>query len=67
MRAAALHGVAPGASARVQKQLGLRYEYATNAGGGQALDEATRWGSAAHGGKIGDAEILFPRVENDAA
>ncbi len=57
----------PAAAGRVQQQLGLEYAYADNGSGGPPLDQAVAWGGAPIGGKIGTSEILFPRVENEAA
>jgi methionyl-tRNA synthetase len=59
--------VIPGAAARVQHQLGLAFGYAANGSGELPLDQAVAWANAPIGGKIGTAEILFPRVENDPA
>ena len=53
----------PGAARRVHEQLGLAYDYADDSSGGPRLDEHAAWGAGASGGKIGAAEILFPRVE----
>jgi methionyl-tRNA synthetase len=52
----------PTASRRVSGQLGLDYGYDDRGAGGVPLHEAVVWGSAAPG-KVGTAEILFPRAE----
>ena len=52
----------PAASRRVSAQLGRPYDYDERGAGGQPLHEAVAWGSAAPG-KVGTAEILFPRVD----
>jgi methionyl-tRNA synthetase len=52
----------PSASRRVSGQLGLDYGYDERGARGQPLGEAVAWGSAASG-KVGTAEILFPRVD----
>jgi methionyl-tRNA synthetase len=59
--------VIPSASARVQQQLGLEFPYGKSGEEGPALADAVAWGGAKIGGKIGTAEILFPRVENETA
>jgi methionyl-tRNA synthetase len=55
----------PRAAERVHAQLGLSYDYGANGSGGPPLAEAALWGAGQPGGKIGTAEILFPRVEID--
>jgi len=57
----------PDAARRVQEQLGLAYAYAQDGSGGPPLDAAVEWGTASAGTKVGKAEILFPRVENEPA
>jgi methionyl-tRNA synthetase len=57
----------PSASRRVQEQLGLEFPYAENGSGGPSLADVAAWAGAASGGEIGTAEILFPRVEIEAA
>ena len=52
----------PTASRRVSQQLGLGYDYDERGAGGQPLAQAVAWGSAAPG-RVGTAEILFPRAE----
>jgi methionyl-tRNA synthetase len=52
----------PSASRRVSRQLGLDYGYDDRGAGGVPLDAAVAWGSAAPG-RVGTAEILFPRAE----
>ena len=59
--------VTPGASSRVQQQLGLEFSYGKSGDGGPPLGDAVTWGSVKVGGKIGTAQILFPRVENETA
>jgi methionyl-tRNA synthetase len=53
----------PRAVERVHSQLGLNYSYGANGSGGRPLAEAARWGGGEQAGKVGTAEILFPRVE----
>jgi methionyl-tRNA synthetase len=53
----------PGAAARVHAQLGLDYEYGADGDGGPRLADRATWGAGWSDGKIGNAEILFPRVE----
>jgi methionyl-tRNA synthetase len=57
--------VIPGASQRVWQQLGLEWPYRADGGGGPRLEDALAWGASWMGGKVGQAEILFPRVEMD--
>jgi len=60
----------PNAAQRVHAQLGLEFPYGPDGSRGPALDRAVGWGSGAGdggGGKVGTAEILFPRVEIEAA
>ena len=57
----------PDAARRVHEQLGLEFPYAPDGSGGPAVDELAAWGAGPQGGKIGTAEILFPRVEIDAS
>jgi methionyl-tRNA synthetase len=59
--------VTPSASARVLEQLGLDFPYGKSGDGGPPLGDLGVWGSTPVGGKIGTAEILFPRVENEPA
>jgi methionyl-tRNA synthetase len=65
--ALAAAAVMPDAARRVHEQLGLEFAYAADGSGGRDLGSAATWGSAPVGGKIGTPEILFPRVENEAA
>jgi hypothetical protein len=52
----------------VYEQLGLEFDYTENGSGGRPLAEAAGWGAGwQSGGSIGSAEILFPRVEIEAA
>jgi methionyl-tRNA synthetase len=53
----------PSAAARVSVQLGLDHGYDERGAGGPPLSQVVAWGSAP-GGKIGAAEILFPRVDS---
>ena len=57
----------PAAAARVMAQLGLDYAYADNGSGGPPLSESAAWGGSGEVGKVGAQEILFPRVEIEAA
>src|SRR4051794_36629256 len=52
----------PAASRRVSAQLGLDYGYDGRGAGGQSLRDSVAWGAAGRG-KVGTAEILFPRVD----
>jgi methionyl-tRNA synthetase len=52
----------PSVAARVSVQLGISYPYNARGNGETPLDEAVRWGSAP-AGRIGQPEILFPRLE----
>jgi len=52
----------PSAAARVSAQLGLDYSYDERGNGRTPLDQSVQWGSAL-AGRIGAAEILFPRLE----
>jgi hypothetical protein len=52
----------PTASRRVSAQLGLPFNYDERGAGGKRLAQAVAWGSAP-AGKVGTAEILFPRVD----
>jgi methionyl-tRNA synthetase len=61
--ALAVAPVMPTTARRVHEQLGLRYEYAEDGGGGPPLAEHAGWGAGPVDGKVGAAEILFPRVE----
>ena len=53
----------PGAAVRVHEQLGLSWPYDEHGRGGPPLAEHVAWGAAEGNGRIGAAEILFPRVE----
>ncbi len=53
----------PGAAARVHAQLGLDYAYGPNGDSGPPVAELFEWGAGWASGKVGQAEILFPRVE----
>jgi methionyl-tRNA synthetase len=53
----------PAVAARVFAQLGLQYAYAADGNGGPVLSEQVVWGESPVGGRVGDQEILFPRVE----
>jgi methionyl-tRNA synthetase len=53
----------PAVAARVLAQLGLQYAYAADGNGGPVLSEQVVWGESPVGGRVGDQEILFPRVE----
>jgi methionyl-tRNA synthetase len=53
----------PGAAERVWAQLGLEYPYAPDGSGGPPLRDLLAWGGGQSGGRIGNPEILFPRVE----
>jgi methionyl-tRNA synthetase len=57
----------PAAAERVHAQLGLSYDYGSDGSGGPPLAESASWGARNEGGKLGNAEILFPRVEIDPA
>ncbi|MEP7159119.1 MAG: class I tRNA ligase family protein, partial [Chloroflexota bacterium] len=59
--------VMPTAATRVWAQLGLAWPYQSNGSGGPRLAEQFEWGAGWTAGKIGSAEILFPRVEIEAA
>jgi methionyl-tRNA synthetase len=52
----------PTAAARVSAQLGLEFGFDQRGVGSSPLGDAVAWGSVP-GGKVGAAEILFPRVE----
>jgi len=54
----------PTVAARVSAQLGIDYGYDARGQGGPPLAQAAAWGSAPPG-RIGEAEILFPRIEVD--
>ncbi|HEY7600058.1 MAG TPA: methionine--tRNA ligase, partial [Candidatus Limnocylindrales bacterium] len=54
----------PSAAPRVHDQLGIEYPYDANGAGGPPLAELARWGGAQAGGRIGDPQILFPRIES---
>jgi methionyl-tRNA synthetase len=56
----------PGVARRVHEQLGLVFEYGPDGNGGPPLFERMGWGGGWSGGKIGSAEILFPRIELEA-
>lgn len=53
----------PGAAPRVMAQLGVEYPYDAGGKGGPPLAELATWGAARDGGRIGQPEILFPRLE----
>jgi methionyl-tRNA synthetase len=55
----------PGAARRVHDQLGLSFDYAADGSAGAPLADAASWGARNESGKLGIAEILFPRVEID--
>ncbi len=55
----------PGVAARAAAQLGVEYRYGPDGNGGPPLSELLRWGAAPTGGRIGDAEPLFPRLESE--
>jgi len=57
----------PRAGARVLGQLGLDYPYGSDGNGGPRLSELAVWGAGASVGRVGDQEILFPRVEIEPA
>jgi methionyl-tRNA synthetase len=57
----------PGAAKRVFGQLGLDWPYQDNGSDGPALAEQLGWGAGWSTGRMGQPEILFPRVEIDAA
>jgi methionyl-tRNA synthetase len=53
----------PASAARVAEQLGVDYPYAAEGTGGPSLDELVRWADDWSGGRTGDQQILFPRIE----
>jgi methionyl-tRNA synthetase len=57
----------PTAAERAHRQLGLEYGYAANGADGPALAGQAAWGALGGGGHVGAQEILFPRVEIEAA
>jgi len=57
----------PGAAERASAQLGLDYPYAADGSEGPGLAGLVAWGRGAADGRIGGAQILFPRVEKDPA
>src|SRR3954453_10286470 len=56
----------PQAARRVHDQLGLEFTYDEKGNGPNRLADVVTWASANQGGKIGNPEILFPRVEIEA-
>jgi methionyl-tRNA synthetase len=52
----------PSAARRATTQLGVEYPYDATGGGGPPLADLLTWGAATDG-RIGVAEVLFPRVE----
>jgi methionyl-tRNA synthetase len=57
----------PAAAQRVHSQLGVAYPYDATGAGGPPLAELAAWGGSGRGGLVGAQEILFPRVEIEAA
>ncbi len=57
----------PSAAARVLGQLGIDYPYGSDGSGGPSLADLASWGGLGGGGRVGVQEILFPRVEIEAA
>jgi methionyl-tRNA synthetase len=57
----------PTAAERVMRQLGLDYGYGPDGSGGPNLEEQAAWGGSGQSGSVGAQEILFPRVEIEAA
>ena len=57
----------PAAAARVFGQLGLQWPFGADGAGGPRLTDLAAWGGSGGGGRIGAQEILFPRVEIEAA
>jgi methionyl-tRNA synthetase len=57
----------PSVARRVHEQLGVAFPYESNGSGGPPLSDLAAWGGGPVGGQIGAAEILFPRVEIEAA
>ena len=53
----------PDAAHRVQGQLGFEYPYAADGNCCPPLAAQAAWGASMSSGRIGDMEILFPRVE----
>jgi methionyl-tRNA synthetase len=56
----------PRAAARVFGQLGLEWPYADDGNAGPPLAQIARWGGGEYDGRVGNAEILFPRVETES-
>jgi methionyl-tRNA synthetase len=57
----------PTTAPRVAAQLGVDYAYAADGSGGPPLAELAAWGGGPPGGRIGEQQILFPRIEATGA
>jgi methionyl-tRNA synthetase len=57
----------PAAAAATHAQLGLEYPYAADGNAGPPLDQLAAWGAGAGGGRVGSQQILFPRIDVEAA
>jgi methionyl-tRNA synthetase len=53
----------PGVAPRVAAQLGVAYPYAADGNGGPPLVDLAAWGGGGPAGRVGQQQILFPRIE----
>lgn len=53
----------PSASPRAAEQQGIAWLYGPDGNGGPGLREVLQWGAGPHGGRIGGAAPLFPRLD----
>jgi methionyl-tRNA synthetase len=55
----------PGVAPRVADQLGVAYPYAADGNDGPPLADLVAWGGGEPAGRVGEQQILFPRIEAD--